>query len=79
MFHYSLCETNIQILTAEHSQAGLPLQLHTFPTGVMVLKGQGVSQEEERQSMVNYLICAPRLKTKKSDRAPNNYFKGEFG
>ena len=33
-------------------QAGLPLQLHTFPTGVMVLRGQGVSQEEEKQSMV---------------------------
>ena len=35
-------------------QAGLPLQLHTFPTGVMVLRGQGVSQEEEKQSMVEF-------------------------
>ena len=35
-------------------QAGHPLQLHTFPTGVMVLRGQGVSQEEEKQSMVRW-------------------------
>lgn len=32
----------------------LPLMLHTFPTtGVMVLKSQGVSEEEQRQSLCN--------------------------
>jgi len=43
------------------AEAGLPLQLHTFPTGVMVLKGQGVSQEEERQSMVNLVESSGSL------------------
>jgi len=43
------------------AEAGLPLQLHTFPTGVMVLRGQGVSHEEEKQSMVNLVESSGSL------------------
>lgn len=34
-------------------EAGLPMVLHTFPTGVMVLRSQNVSEEEQTQSLSN--------------------------
>jgi len=41
--------------------AGLPLVLHTFPTGVMVLRSQAVDEEEQRQSLCNLVESAGSL------------------
>jgi len=42
-------------------EEGLPLHLHTFSSGVMVLRSQGVSEEEEVASLANLVESAGSL------------------
>lgn len=42
-------------------ECGLPMVLHTFPTGVMVLRSHNVSDEQQRQSLCNLVESSGSL------------------